>query len=73
MLGGFGEAAKFSEACDQIEEIEDYDRCRAPQMVVDPFRRQYREVVGGQIDDALMISHVRVYLDKIAGAEDAQP
>ena len=42
-------------------------------MLVDPFGRRYREVVGGQIDNSLIIGHVRMYLDEIACAEDAEP
>src|SRR5262249_38800813 len=72
VLGRLGESAQFGEAHDQPGATKDRCRYSHPEILVDPLGGQRGEIIGGELDDALVLAPIVVRLLKIAGARNTK-
>ena len=73
VFGRLGESPELGEAHDQPSTTEDRCRHGHAEIFVDPFGGQRREVVGGELDHALVVAAIVARLLEIACGEDAKP
>ena len=64
---------ELGEAHDQPGATEDRCRHGHTEIFVDPFGGQRREVLGGELDDVLVLAAIVVRLLEIACGDDAKP
>ena len=72
VLLGLGESAELGEAQDEPAAIVDRWRGGGAEILVDPLGGQDREIVGGQLDDPLVLAPKVVRLLEVRRPEDAE-
>src|SRR5215813_14709764 len=71
-LDRFGESAELGQAHHQLATIEDRYGLVGSEELIDPVGGEHGEVVGGQLDDPLMLAQEVVRLQEAACGEDAE-
>src|SRR5262244_1135650 len=71
-LDRFGESAELAQARHQPDAIEDRCRLTSSEELIDPVGGEHAEVVGGQLDDPLVLASLVVRLLEEACGEDAE-